>query len=134
MFYKNITNVDSPIYEPYFVTIVANENPVIDKIFTNIDFKGDTFANDSTVYLDQQTYDRLNVWTEYQSGSVDLIDDIDHKSSLKKKFNRWRANFPRDSKNSRERIRNTWAFVKLAREGRNTNRSELHDILVYYYS
>ncbi len=134
MFYKNITNINSPIYEPFYVTVVANNELTYDKIFTNVDFKADFFDNYSNTYLPQETYDTLNIWTEYQDGSISLTDSFDFKSSLKKKFNRWRANIPRDRTHNRQRIRNNWAFIKLSKQGINRYRSELHELLIYYYS
>jgi hypothetical protein len=133
MFYKNIFNVVDPIYQPYSVSVVANEDPVLDKLFTNVDFKGDFFDVPSGNYQPLQTYDTLNVQTEYQGNTSSLIDNIDHKSTLKKKFNRWRADIPRDKTNIRQRIRNNWALIKLSKETPNTYMSELHDLLVYYY-
>lgn len=134
MYYKNISNTNTPKYEPYYITVVANNEPVFDKIFTNVDFKADYFDAETNEYLPHDTYDTLNIWTEYQSGETKLYDDIDLKSPLKKKFNRWRANIPRDKTHTRQRIRNNWAFVKLSKEEVNTLRSELHELLIYYYS
>ncbi len=133
MFYKNVIATETPVYEQFYTTIIANENPVLDKIFTNIDFKGDFFNETTGDYIPDATYDRVDVWTEYQNGTSSLVDNIDHKSTLKKKFNRWRANVPRDNNRQRERIRNNWAFIKLSKETPNIYRSELHEILSYYY-
>ena len=33
--------------------------------------------------------------------------------NAKNKFRIWRANIPRDNSNNRDRIRNTWAKIKL---------------------
>jgi hypothetical protein len=132
MFYKNKTNTSTPAFEPYYVTVVANENPVMDKLFTNVDFKGDMFDAAGN-YLPRITYDTLDLKTEYQTGTLNLIDTANQSSVLKKKFNRWRALTPRDNKNNRDRIRNNWTFVKLAKNDIGSERSELHDLLVYYY-
>lgn len=134
MFYKNIYFTDVPNYEPYYITVVANQEPTVDKLFTNIDFKGDFFEAINDEYVPYETYDLLEVWTEHQNGRLVLSDTINRTSSLKKKFNRWRADVPRDIRISRDRIRNNWAFVKLVKERPNTYRSELHELLVYYYS
>ena len=78
------------------------------------------------------SFDKLEVWNEYQSGLSMLSLSEATPSNLKKKFNVWRALIPRDSTNGRDRIRNTWAYVKLSNICKNTYRAELHDIMVYY--
>ncbi len=37
MFYKNITNTEEPIFQDYYVSVVANQDPLLDKIFTNME-------------------------------------------------------------------------------------------------
>ena len=62
-------------------------------------------------------------------------------SPLKKKFRVWRANVPRantdwngvPAKNKMDRIRNTWAYIKLSRNEENTDRVEFHDMIVHYF-
>ena len=61
-------------------------------------------------------------------------------SPLKKKFRVWRANVPRFNTdwngvkaNNRDRIRNTWAYVKLSMNKENTDRMEFHDMIVHYF-
>jgi hypothetical protein len=118
-------------FKPYSVTVVANADEPYDKVFNTIEFRADSW--DGNTLISDKTFDTLEVWNEYQSGKSVLNNQIGNPSSLKKKFRVWRANIPRDSKNPLNRIRNTWAYVKLAQEDENNKyRTELHDIMIHY--
>lgn len=149
-------------FKPFYVTYIANENPVIDKIFTNLEFQSDCYdSNNNNVEF---TFNTLDVWNEYQFGHLDLFDVKNKPSSLKKKFRTWRTDFPRasygsftqllnkenlgdlhkvlntkypelsvnDYKKTRDRIRNQWAYVKLTMDTENNYRFILHDTIVKY--
>ena len=86
-------------------------------------------------------FDTLEVWNEYQKG-VSYLNTLKNKPSpLKKKFRVWRANIPRantdwngvEAKNKMDRIRNTWAYIKLSRNEGNEDRVEFHDMIVHYF-
>ena len=117
-------------FKPYYVTFIANSNPNTDKIFNNIEFRADSWNGNNL--LNNNTFDTLEVWNEYQEGST-CLDFNMGVSPLKKKFRIWRANIPRANCNKRDRIRNTWAFIKLAMNNRNTWKTEFHDASVYYF-
>lgn len=119
------------IFKPYSVTIVANSNEPYDKVFNTIEFRADSWNGDTLI--NNQTFDTLDVWNEYQHGTSTLTNVIGKPSPLKKKFRVWRANIPRDNSNKMDRIRNTWAYVKLSMNTQNTWRTELHDIMVHYF-
>lgn len=119
-------------YQPYSITFISNENPSIDKIFNNIEFRADSW-NKNTL-LHNETFDQLDVWNEYQKGSTSLENIKGNPSPLKKKFRVWRANIPRDISNKRDRIRNTWAYIKLSKLKPNTYRTEFHDVIVDYFA
>lgn len=58
-------------------------------------------------------FDTVRVWNEYQdTGDVDLSFINDVPSNMKKKFRIWRMDIPRDIKDGRQRLRNTWSKVK----------------------
>src|SRR5574344_384405 len=97
-------------YKPFSITVVSNAEEPIDKIFNNIEFRSDSWDDNTLI---NSTFDTLDVWNEYQHGTESLINTKDKPSSLKRKFRVWRANIPRDNSNHRDRIRNTWAYVKL---------------------
>ena len=118
-------------FKPYHITFVANSNYNVDKIFNTVEFRADSWNGNNL--LNHNTFDTLEVWNEYQKGSTYLDFNMNNPSSLKKKFRIWRANIPRANCNKRDRIRNTWAFVKLAMNNRNTWKTVFHDASVYYF-
>lgn len=117
-------------YKPYSIEYRVSPDPYADKTFTNIEFRADTF-DDNT--LTNETFNKLTVYNEYQNGEVDLQYHPIKPSTLKKKFRMWRAFIPRDKNNNRDRIRNPWINLKLERNIEDTHKTELHDLLVYYY-
>lgn len=109
---------------PSDFTFISNENPLNDKIFTNIELRGDfrywirneinnNFNSLNHMVDHRRMFDTVRVWDEYQdTGDVDLRFIDDTISNMKKKFRIWRMDIPRDKDNPRQRIRNTWAKVK----------------------
>ena len=118
-------------FKPYDITFISNPDEPYDKIFDNIEFRSDSW--DGEVLLNDATFDSLEVWNEYQRGHSELKFDRHRPSTLKRKFRVWRANIPRDKDNPRNRIRNTWAYIKLGMNRENTYRTELHDMIVKYF-
>ena len=137
------------VYKPFWTTVVVNPHPTEDKIFNNLEYRGDTFQYNSLTgkwdYLYNNTFDHLEAWDEYQKGSATLTDVKDwgnSESNLKKKFRIWRANIPRNTTNqggdnlhkySRDRMRNPWLYIKLSKETPNSNKTILHDLVVHYF-
>jgi hypothetical protein len=118
---------------------VANAEEPLDKIFNTIEFRADAW--DGTNLVPTKTYDTLDVYNEYQHGKTSLDSIIGRPTSLKRKFRIWRATIPRANTtingingNNRDRIRNTWAYVKLSTNNPNTYRTEFHDLSVYYFT
>ena len=118
--------------EDFHVTIIANPEPSIDKIFDILEFRSDSF-DDTNAYQPNDTFDKLEVWNEYQSGLQLLSSNKDRPSALKKKFRMWRANIPRDYNDGRSRMRNPWLFLKLSKQGSLCHhKTILHDLIVHY--
>lgn len=119
------------------VEIIVNQNPTIDKIFNTLEFRSDVFGLKDNVYNDyiaNKTFDTLDVYNEYQKGSIELKFEKIIASTLKKKFRIWRANIPRDSINNRDRMRNPWLYLKLSMKNENfRNKLVLHDMVVDYF-
>jgi hypothetical protein len=117
--------------KPYSITIISNEDPQVDKVFTNLDYRADFFDSNNN-YLENESFDTLEVWNEYQSGKETLKYSKFRPSNLKKKFRMWGANIPRDKKNKLDRMRNPWLYIKLSKEKPGTAKMELHDLVVKY--
>ena len=119
------------VYKPFSTTVIANQDPTNDKIFDNLEFRADSW--DASGNLLNTTFDTLNTWNEYQNGVSTLTNTLDKPSTLKKKFRVWRANIPRDSVYTRDRMRNPWLYLKLSMNTANTNKTELHDMVINYF-
>jgi hypothetical protein len=116
--------------KPYSVTVISNPDSFYDKVFNTVEFRADTWDNDKLL---NTTFDTLEVWNEYQHGKSNLSNILGKPSPLKRKFRVWRANIPRDISNNRDRIRNTWAYVKLEHSNPNNYKTEFHDLMVHYF-
>lgn len=119
-------------YKPFSITFVANAEEPNDKIFNTVEFRADSWDGDNLI--SNKTFDTLDVWNEYQHGTTPLTNLLGHPSPLKKKFRIWRANIPRAIANNRDRIRNTWAYIKLGMNTPNTYRTEFHDAIIHYFA
>lgn len=119
------------VYQPFYTTVIANPDMSKDKIFNNLEFRSDTW--DKNGNLLNTTFDTLTTWNEYQEGISKLTNVLGRPSDLKKKFRIWRANIPRAKANGRDRMRNPWLYVKLSMEEENTNKTVLHDMIIYYF-
>ena len=117
-------------YKPYYIAYRVNPEGNTDKIFNNIEFKADSWNNNTLI---NDTFDKLEAYNEYQYGSQMLTNTLYKLGPLKQKFRIWRAFIPRDNTNKRDRIRNPWTFIKLSKTNPNTYRTELHDLTVTYF-
>lgn len=124
--YNNLLNVPCD----YGIEILVNPEPTEDKVFNTLEFRADTWSAGN---LTNNTFDYLSAETEYQHGTSILQNTQGYPSNLKKKFRIWRANIPRDSSNNRDRIRNTWAKIKLHKYNFQKEKTVLHDIQVNYF-
>jgi hypothetical protein len=115
----------------YSMSYKINKDPLVDKTWTNIEYRADIFDRgniNNNPNKTLQTFDTLEVWNEYQKGSCSM-------SKAKPKFRIWRANIPRDTNegNGLNRIRNPWIMLKLSKNSNTSNkRMEFHDLLVKY--
>lgn len=106
----------------YSMTLIGNQEPTIDKIFTNLEFRaciegeGTEIIENKTIDGEEKTitrysptlpFDSLEVWDEYQHGILNLSDrnghdkfthgNADGNASLNRKFRMWRCDIPRDN-------------------------------------
>ena len=126
--------------ENYSIEYRVTPDPYGDKIFTNIEYRSDMFDGDTEVPF--ITYDRLDVFNEYQRGSSKLETRPRATiANLKKRLRIWRADIPRDTKDKTtnpyglNRMRNPWISLRLTKDNSNGNhlRNIFHDLVVYYY-
>lgn len=108
-------------YKDFWITFVSNSDPTIDKVYDNLAWRSMDY--DGTGILQPLvTFDTLRVWNDHQdTGNISLVDVPGKPSSLKKKFNVFRALVPRDSvltyhNKGLNRIRNSWAYIKLMKD------------------
>lgn len=115
-------------FEPYYITLLVNPDMPYDKIFTNLDMRTDMWNKNKELL--EETFSHIHVWNEFQENKSTLIRNVDipkvhlpaQHSILKKKFRVWYIDIPRDIKHpdtrfyKRDRMRNTWLYVKLSKE------------------
>lgn len=132
-------------YKPYWLTFISNSNPTENKIFSTLEWRD--IVKQGTTDKPLDTFDHARIWTEHQdTQSVAMANSVTvltnkqpiqfnaAGSNLRKKFNVWRFQIPRDklSWNKRARISNPWCYVKLSRETANTERHEFTDLVISY--
>lgn len=124
-------------YKEFFFEIVSNADGASDKIFTNLEYLADfDLGNDGIDNPDDEiSFDTVQIYNEYQdSGSKPL--KYDYRSVLcnqKKKFRTWRIQLPSNHNNPLERIRNTWAKIKLTSSKGENYKMILHSLITEYF-
>ena len=82
---------------PIEIEVVANPEPLLDKTFTNTEFRADGFNNDK--YIPDASFTSIRVSNEYQdTGTIELGKVNSKLSNLKKKFRIWHIDIPRSKK------------------------------------
>ena len=131
--YCNLFGEEQDFYVQYRIA----PEPYSDKVFTNIEYKADTFSGNE---LTNNTFDFLKVWNEYQdTGDVEIGKNrgIRDYPSIRRKFRVWRMDIPRDKTDSSDnkyglnRIRNPWIHLKLTKKYTD-ERMVFHDLSVRY--
>lgn len=136
---KYNTTFESNIHNGYFVEYKVNPEPLIDKIFGNIEYIADSFEDttvDNVIFKEGDTikypFETLEVWNEYQKGTTTIKDRFKYPN-FEKKFRIWRVDIPRDDSNGRDRIRNPWSYIKLSKLPTDNYKTVFHSLLVKYY-
>lgn len=99
--------------KPFWMTLVGNPEPQMDKIFTNLEFRACVDGDGTTKTVDNETvmdkfylpFDSLETWNEYQHGYTALDNKSGHalfvhggdSSALIRKFRMWRNDIPRNN-------------------------------------
>lgn len=154
MFFGSMTdNTYNPLYYPFELSMRVSTDYSYDKIFNNTEFRADTW--ESQTEFTPQTLSintdikKLYIETEYQKGEMDLSTIPHYTSPLDRKYRIWRTIIPRakiwnehlqEYVQTRDRIRNTWAIIKLTSTQENVGtplnplqgRTLVHDLLVRY--
>ena len=131
----------------YYMQYKVNHNPLVDKTWTNLEYRADIFNNgniqsnkdhiNDNILLDK-TFDSLSVWNEYQSGELDLNTvRFNYLKDAKSRFRVWRTNLPRANKTETnkyglDRIRNPWIMLELKKTQDTNKRMEFHDLVIKY--
>lgn len=139
--------------KPFSMTLIGNQEPLIDKVFTNLEFRAcvedEGIYNESTdKFTPTLPFDILEVWNEYQHGILSLHNRVKGErfthgtdsGILARKFRIWRCDIPRDNAavntvieapmgikrfktRPLDRIRNPWAYIKLTKNAASENSS-----------
>ena len=114
--YKSRISNEYFLNDYYITFFLQDQQYFTDKIFTNIEFRASSIddKNNLNNFNNFLPFNLISIETEtskYQTGEEILKYDRFQISNLKKKFNIWRANIPRDSRSNYglDRIRNPWA-------------------------
>lgn len=135
----------------YSIEFVSSEYPIMDKIFTNIEFRADVLKSNITDSYSQKTHNspyyasvniqpfsHIRVWNEYQdTDKIELNSMIRAGSNLSQKFRIWRGDIPRDKNGEHklQRIRSPWARIKLFGKlypHLGKSKTVIHDMNVLY--
>lgn len=131
--------------KPFSMTLIGNQEPLMDKTFTNLEFRAcveneGIYDKSTDKFTPTLPFDTLEVWNEYQHGILSFHNRVKGESFthgndsgiLSRKFRMWRCDIPRDNAdiNPRieapmgikrfnvrplDRIRNPWAYIKLTK-------------------
>jgi hypothetical protein len=97
------------INKPYWMTLVGNPEPQIDKLFTNLEFRacvdGEGINSETGKFIPTLPFNSLETWNEYQHGKTSLENKngmglFNHggdSSAFIRKFRIWRCDIPRDN-------------------------------------
>lgn len=140
----------------YSMTLIGNQDPQLDKIFTNLEFRANvkeegTYNVSNGKFTPYLPFDSLEVWNEYQHGILNLSnrnrgDRFTHgkdNSILARKFRMWRCDIPRDNAEVNsdteapmgikrfkarplDRIRNPWAYIKLTKNSASKSLAQIN--------
>lgn len=122
-------------YKPYWLTFIANGDPLYDKTFDNIDLRADMY-DDKNNLIPNLSFDYMKTWNNNQNSGDVTLSTSGLIPNLKKKFNVWRINIPRDCTNKLNRMRNTSIYIKLGvtkSDALANKRMQFMDLKVSYF-
>jgi len=114
--------------QPTYVQFYLNPEPHLDKVFDNFAYRADVIDQNNK-YLAGRTFSTVEVWNEYQYGSMAL--STPSAAFRNKKFRTWSFAFPRH-RGSLNRIRNPWVQMKLNFNNHGNHKLYFHDMIITY--
>lgn len=121
-------------YEPYWTTVILNNNSLLNNAINNIEFSTEAYNELNPDH--NFTFDTLSFWNDYQKNKIGIDFKMYGISNLKKKFRIWRVNMFRNESRIKKRdydlISNPWTYLKLSCDKDNTEKLTLHWINVNY--
>ena len=128
--FKGQYNTFYGVKKPFYITYIANgQSPMEDKIFNSIEYKAD-FYNFEDELIALESFDRVDVWHDYQTANLICGEKLVGQNPMKKKFNIWRVILPRCN---RQRIRNPWTYIRIGKFNPVDYRMQLHQLDAVYY-
>lgn len=119
-------------YHPYGLTGIVRQDSNLVKTFNNVEFRADTYLNNSEIPEERKTFDTIQIEDEYNGPTSAPLEFKPYRpSNLKKYLRTWRANIPRVN-NKYKRYVNQWAKVGLWTTKPSSEKTILHDMAVWY--
>lgn len=139
--------------KPFSMTLIGNQEPLMDKTFTNLEFRAcveneGIYDKSTDKFTPTLPFDTLEVWNEYQHGILSFHNRVKGEGFthgkdsgiLSRKFRMWRCDIPRDNATvdteaeasigikrfkarPLDRIRNPWIYIKLTKNAASDNPS-----------
>jgi hypothetical protein len=128
----NQNGEDKPFWTTIFCKSSGQEGDtaLADRTWTNVSFQFDSFDPITGLYQENDRFDRLETWTEYQHGVTTWSTLY---PGVGKKFRMWHGDMPRDMQIPYDRMRNPWLKFKLSKEDTSQHlKSVIHNIIVSY--
>lgn len=129
------------IYTPFYTTVIINNNSLVTKMLSNVEFSSEAYSLNNGSLLPQHnyTFSHVEFYNDYQRNKVKIDYKLYGQSLLKRKFRIWRINrfrnYTRMHNRNYDMISNPWTYLKLLVEGNalESNRKlTLHWINVNY--
>jgi hypothetical protein len=126
-------------YRPSSITLVLNPDPLVDKTWDSIQYRGNRFDDDGRIIRDS-TVDAIEAWNDYQRALVPYNVLTGNLPGLMPrpaylfhhKFQTWNIPFPRQE-NSLNRLRSPWLYLKLDYDNKEGDSyMNMHDITIKY--
>ena len=129
------------VYKPFYTTVIINNNSLVTKMLTNVEFSSEAYSLNNGSLLPQHdyTFSHIEFYNDYQRNKVKIDYKLYGQSLLKRKFRIWRINrfrnYTRMPNRNYDMISNPWTYLKLLTEGtalESNRKLTLHWINVNY--